>query len=230
MEYKIKNSVIPEKIITQWQNIVDAISDLLSVPCAMINRVNPPDLEIFRSSNRPDNPMPSGVRLPLADAYCRNTLQKQRQVTFTDARKDPVMAESMAVKDGYYAYMGYPLYWPGGEIFGTICVVDNKVNTWKNQQDKILNAFKGMVETHLALIYSIEQLNERNIQLERAFNEVKTLKGLLPICAACKKVRDDKGYWKQIESYIREHSEAEFSHSICPECADALYTELDIIK
>jgi len=48
---------------------------------------------------------------------------------------------------------------------------------------------------------------------------------MLPICAACKKIRDDKGYWNQIESYIREHSEAEFSHGICPDCAKKLYPD-----
>jgi hypothetical protein len=49
---------------------------------------------------------------------------------------------------------------------------------------------------------------------------------MLPICASCKKIRDDKGYWKQIESYIRDHSEAEFSHGICPECAEKFYPEI----
>jgi len=61
--------------------------------------------------------------------------------------------------------------------------------------------------------------------LQEAVAEVKTLSGLLPICASCKKIRDDKGYWTQIESYIRDHSEAEFSHGICPECAKKLYPE-----
>lgn len=65
------------------------------------------------------------------------------------------------------------------------------------------------------------QLNlaERVRELEAALAKVKTLSGMLPICASCKKIRDDKGYWTQIESYIRVHSEAEFSHGFCPECA-----------
>lgn len=58
---------------------------------------------------------------------------------------------------------------------------------------------------------------------QRALREIKTLKGLLPICASCKKIRDDEGYWQQLESYLSAHSEAEFSHSICPECAQRLY-------
>lgn len=69
---------------------------------------------------------------------------------------------------------------------------------------------------------------ERDILLEElksALSKVKLLSGFLPICASCKKIRDDKGYWNQIESYIRDHSEVEFSHSICPDCANKLYSE-----
>jgi hypothetical protein len=65
-------------------------------------------------------------------------------------------------------------------------------------------------------------------QLQKALNEVKTLSGLIPICAQCKKVRDDKGYWNQIETYIHERSDADFSHSICPECAKKLYPDIKI--
>lgn len=64
------------------------------------------------------------------------------------------------------------------------------------------------------------------VELKDALRQVKTLSGLLPICASCKKIRDDSGYWNQIESYIRDRSEAEFSHSICPECSKKLYPEI----
>ena len=64
--------------------------------------------------------------------------------------------------------------------------------------------------------------------LQEALDNIKTLKGLLPICAGCKKIRDDKGYWNQIEAYIRDHSEAEFSHGICPECFKKLYPDLKL--
>lgn len=59
--------------------------------------------------------------------------------------------------------------------------------------------------------------------LQKALGDIKTLTGLLPICANCKKIRDDKGYWNQIEDYISEHSAAEFSHGLCPQCAEKLY-------
>lgn len=66
------------------------------------------------------------------------------------------------------------------------------------------------------------------VELKDALHKVKTLSGLLPICASCKKIRDDQGYWNQIESYIQIRSDAEFSHSICPDCAKKLYPDIDI--
>jgi uncharacterized paraquat-inducible protein A len=60
-------------------------------------------------------------------------------------------------------------------------------------------------------------------ELQAANNEIKTLSGLLPLCSSCKKIRDDNGYWTHIELYISENTEAQFSHSICPECKDKLY-------
>ena len=72
-----------------------------------------------------------------------------------------------------------------------------------------------------------EQDRERLIhELQEALDRVKTLKGLIPICANCKKIRDDEGFWHQVEAYVRDHSEAEFSHGICPECKKELYPEI----
>jgi hypothetical protein len=64
------------------------------------------------------------------------------------------------------------------------------------------------------------------VSLQEALAQVKTLSGLLPMCASCKKIRDDQGYWRQVEEYIAAHTEAEFTHGICPECAARLYPQL----
>ena len=75
----------------------------------------------------------------------------------------------------------------------------------------------------------VEETRDKLIaDLQKTLSEVKTLRGFLPICSYCKKIRDDKGYWNQIESYIHDHSEAEFSHSICQECAKKHYPDMDI--
>ena len=70
------------------------------------------------------------------------------------------------------------------------------------------------------------ELEKTNQELQNALSQIKKLKGFLPICASCKKIRDDEGYWIRIESYIKDHSEAEFTHSMCPECTEKLYPDL----
>jgi hypothetical protein len=76
--------------------------------------------------------------------------------------------------------------------------------------------------------FTVKEKTEAIEGLNKALEEVKTLSGFLPICASCKKIRDDKGYWNQIEAYISEHSEAQFSHGICPECTKTLYPDFQI--
>jgi hypothetical protein len=89
-----------------------------------------------------------------------------------------------------------------------------------------LSAFIAFFTVRHVLKVEKVLLHERN-ELQKALSEIKTLSGMLPICASCKKIRDDKGYWNQIELYIRDRSEAEFSHSICPPCAEKLYGNLE---
>jgi CheY-like chemotaxis protein len=92
----------------------------------------------------------------------------------------------------------------------------------KGAQDYLV---KGKVEPVLlgrSIRYAIER-QKLLTQLEHSTKEIKILRGFLPICAGCKKIRDDTGYWTQIETYISEHSEAEFSHGLCPDCLLKFY-------
>lgn len=73
---------------------------------------------------------------------------------------------------------------------------------------------------------SEQNLAQRNAELQQALADIRQLKGIIPICAACKSVRCDEGFWHRVEVYISEHSAAEFSHGICPECLERLYPEL----
>jgi len=91
---------------------------------------------------------------------------------------------------------------------------------------------KGLVDSRLlvrAIRYAIErkrleqQQEDLIAQLKQALSEIKTHRGILPICASCKRIRDDRGYWRQVEAYVHEHTEAQFSHAVCPECLERLY-------
>lgn len=89
----------------------------------------------------------------------------------------------------------------------------------------INEASKKLKDSYQSLERKVE---ERTKNLQDALNEVRQLSGLLPICSYCKKIRDDNGYWNQVDEYIQEHSDADFSHSICPGCAEKHYPDMDL--
>lgn len=85
---------------------------------------------------------------------------------------------------------------------------------------------RARIEVGRRMIEMQDALADKVEELSQALDQIKTLRGILPICANCKKIRDDQGYWNQVESYIRDHTEAQFSHGLCPECIEKLYPEL----
>jgi signal transduction histidine kinase len=105
----------------------------------------------------------------------------------------------------------------------SLYIIRNSLDAIHKRQlaEKQLNQYKNSLEG---------LVEKRTAELQEALSNIKTLTGFLPICASCKKIRDDKGYWNQLEAYIQDHSEAEFSHSICPGCAQKLYPELDLFR
>lgn len=91
---------------------------------------------------------------------------------------------------------------------------------------RYVGRLQSRLEQEIIVRKQAEEEREKNIvELQKALAEVKVLQGIIPICASCKKIRDDKGFWQQVEVYIRDHSEVEFSHGLCPECLKKLYPE-----
>ncbi len=82
------------------------------------------------------------------------------------------------------------------------------------------------VNNHIELKLARDKLQHMNQELRKALDQIKTLKGLVPICANCKKIRDDDGFWQEVEHYISAHTEADFSHGICPDCMKELYPQV----
>ena len=107
--------------------------------------------------------------------------------------------------DTYYLTTAKPILGEDGTVETVICTSKN-ITKRKQAEDAI---------------------KEEHDRLLAAMSDIKTLSGLLPICASCKKIRDDKGYWNQIERYIQKHSDATFSHGICPDCVANLYPQMN---
>ncbi len=139
-----------------------------------------------------------------------------------------------------YAEMGIEIFFAGRKHFlagERIQILDLLISSFEDAvlgRIELSKSNRDLADLNERLAREIEERKraERDkeaviLELRQALAEVKKLGGLLPICSACKKIRDDRGYWQQIEAYIREHSEAEFTHSICPKCMKELYPELE---
>ncbi len=98
-------------------------------------------------------------------------------------------------------------------------------NAFETMRTNTQEAF-GKLENEISVRKKAEEdLKSLVSELQSAIEEIKTLRGIVPICTTCKKIRDDQGYWQQVDAYVASHTEAQFSHSICPECAKKLYPQ-----
>jgi hypothetical protein len=111
---------------------------------------------------------------------------------------------------------------------GAVFLQEPIAEMWKVVFNRGLALFAIWVTAALGLQIKIVEKNRQKAWHEReeALEKLKILGGLLPICSSCKRIRDDRGCWTQVENYVKEHSEADFTHGICPECAKKLYPEI----
>jgi transcriptional regulator with GAF, ATPase, and Fis domain len=216
---------VPQDVVDQWQQIVELMADFLDVPSAIITKVHPPQISVLRGNTGEGNPYKAGVTVPLAGLFCEEVIRARAPIQIDDARKDDRWKDAPEIHDGIVSYLGYHICWPDGKVFGTICVMDSKENHYGARYHALLSQFRELIEAHLATVFASEQLRRKNEALTSMLQELSVLRGILPICAKCKRIRNDKGYWQQVEEYISQHSEALFSHGLCPECESSYVEE-----
>lgn len=217
---------IPDEIKQKWQTVVDIMAELAAVPAALIMRLQSDEMEVFRASESEGNPFTVGMRMQLQGLYCKAAIEKREGFRIPNALKDDFWRHSPGAQIGMIAYMGFPIFWPNGQPFGTICVLDWEENRFEGVFEQLLCQFRELIESHLGLLYVNHVLDQKAQALARSLAEIQTLRSILPICASCKKIRNDKGYWEALEVYLRDHVHVEFSHGYCPECLAAVRLEL----
>jgi GAF domain-containing protein len=150
-------------------------------------------------------------------AFCAHAILQSEPLIVRDALKDSRFADSALVTRAPYIrfYAGFPLASPEGFALGTLCAIDRKPRQLSAEQKQAMQSLSRQV---MALL----ELRRVSTRLAEALENVKTLHGLLPICAWCKRIRDDQGYWSQVEAYVHAHTGADFTHSICPDCFEKL--------
>ncbi|WP_445475587.1 PAS domain S-box protein [Methanococcoides methylutens] len=175
--YHTKKPGIPDKIVAKWQRIVDQMARVIGVPAGLIMKVDPSQIEVFLSSVTEDNPYEKGERADLnTGLYCETVMKQRRQLLVTDALKDTEWDHNPDIELGMIYYLGFPLEWPDGEIFGTICVLDVKDNPKATSYAELIFEFKEAVETDLCVVL---QLAEREQLIERLQDQSEHLQQMV---------------------------------------------------
>lgn len=177
---KAKEDVeIPEEIIEKWQKIVDIMADVIDVPAGLIMKVEPPQIEVFRSSNSEQNPYEAGDTENLAGLYCEEVIESKDELLVPNARKDEKWEDNPDVELGMISYLGFPLEWPDGDVFGTICVLDSEENRYSEKYEDLMRQFRKLVESHLELVYQRNKLERQIREREKAEEREEFLHSLL---------------------------------------------------
>ncbi len=215
-------------ILNKWQNIVDIMAELIGIPAALIMRVVESDIEVFIASKNDSNPYHPGDHEHFIGSglYCETVINTNCKLLVPNAFADEKWKNNPDVKLNMISYLGFPILLPDGKPFGTICVLDDKENFYSDTYENLIINFREIIQSQLELIYMNTALGEENSNFSDYFAEIKMLRGIVPICSFCKKIRDTDGCWSEVEAYVSKHSEAQFSHGFCPECEKVHYGDL----
>jgi len=163
------------EVIEKWQSLLDLTAKLMNVPAALIMKLNEQTIEVFLKSQSPGNPYKVGGKEELIyGLYCETVIGKQEKLLVPDATKSEIWKGNNPDIDlNMISYLGMPLNYPDGEVFGTVCVLDNKKNHYGPLYEELLDKVKQHIETDLKLHLSNQELEEKNQQLEQA-NEINS--------------------------------------------------------
>jgi len=137
------------------------MAELTDVTASLIMKVNPPYREVFRSSKSEDNPYNVGDKEELPGLYyCEEVIKTDKKLLVPNALKDNKWKNNPDIELGMISYLGFPIKWPDGSFFGTICILDTKENKFNNKTENILERFKELIESNLSNIYQRQNLEK----------------------------------------------------------------------
>lgn len=222
------NVIIEDDMLDKWQKIVDLMAKMSNVPAGLIMRIKDDELEVFVSSISDGNPYKVGESENYIGSglYCETVLNTSGKLLIPNALEDENWKDNPDVKLNMISYLGFPIYKPDGNAFGTICILDNKKNSYNQDTEDLMKELKSLIEHEMKISNQNIEIKKLNDDLLESIDEIKQLKEFIPICSFCRKVRDDEGFWEQVESYITKTTGALFSHSVCPDCRVEHYPKL----
>jgi PAS domain S-box-containing protein len=157
---------VPSEIIRKWQEFVNLLAEIMHVPSASIMRVDPPHIKVFVSSTSKANPCEPGA--VDTGPYCETVMKTGQPLLVPDARENEAWKANPHVRLGMISYLGVPIAWPDGRLFGTICVRDNKRNEYSEAYLKLLLHFRDMLQADLKSFATLHsQLEQHEAKIRR---------------------------------------------------------------
>ena len=157
---------VPSEIIRKWQEIVDLLAEIMHVPSASIMQVDPPQIKVFVSSASKGNPCQPGA--PDTGPYCATVMRTGQPLLVPDALENDAWKVNPHVRLGMISYLGVPISWPDGRIFGTICVRDNKRNDYTEAYLKLLLHFRDVLQADLKSFARLQgEIEQREAKIRR---------------------------------------------------------------
>ena len=149
-----------KQLANDWQDIIDLMAQIIHVPAGLIMRLTEGELEVFVSSKTEGNPYIVGEKEIMKDSglYCETVISTNKMLKVPNALTDDDWKNNPDVKLNMISYLGFPILWPDGKPFGTICVLDEKENHYNSQYISLIQKFKRFIETQLELIDKRDQL------------------------------------------------------------------------
>ena len=152
---------IQQDICRSWQEMVNLVSEISRIPATLVMRAYPKEIEVFIACNSRKNPFKAQDREQLGiGLYCEAVITGRKELIVNDARQDPDWQKNPDIKLGMIAYLGLPICWPNGEIFGTICMLNSQASQFDNPTKQLLTRFKNVIETDLKRSYQQAVLTE----------------------------------------------------------------------
>lgn len=156
-----KHPDIPHHIIDKWQGIIDLLARLVDIPSALIMKTENDFMEVFVSSQTANNPYKKGDKEKMYGLYCEFVIKKQNKLLVPNALKNELWDHNPDIMLGMISYLGFPINYPDGMPFGTICVLDNKENTYNRDFEQLMMHFRDIIENDLSLLNNIsKQISE----------------------------------------------------------------------
>ena len=161
---------VPFETVQKWQEIVNIIAELMHVPSALVMKVEPPNIKVFLSSESRSNPYERNELASLnTGLYCETVMKTRQSLLVPDALRDEAWKSNPDIKLGMISYLGFPVSWPDGQIFGTICVLDRKENSYSESYRKFVLQCRDVLEADLrALVRLSGELTRSEAYLEEA--------------------------------------------------------------